>query len=124
MSYNSLLAHRCTIQRPTYGAVDGHGVPTKTWATLATNVHCRYEWQGKSENTNDKMAVMGSWKLYLPKAQDIREDDRITNIVDTFGTAVDAGPFDVTQINSYTSYHKHHHKSCSLRHAEEGGTSW
>lgn len=124
MSYFSLLAHRCTIQRPTYGAIDSHGVPTKVWAVLASGIHCRFEWQGKQEDLVDKMSAMGTWKLYVPKAQDLLEDDRVVSITDKLGVLIDAGPFDVAQVNSFTAYSKHHHKSCTLKRAEKGGTAW
>jgi len=124
LSYFSLLPHRCVTQRPVYGAVDSHGVPVKTFATLATGVHCRFEWQGKQENNVTVMDAVGTWKLFLPKAQDLLEDDRVVSITDKAGASIDAGPFDVAQVNSFTAYSKHHHKSCTLKRAEKGGTAW
>ena len=126
MSFATLLIHRCTIARKTYGAKDAHGQETEAWADIATDVHCRLAWQSELYMTQEwydgKVVTVPRYVLYLPKSQSIVPRDRVTNITHKNGTLMDAGPFDVLEANTRSDKHGPHHVECLVRRVIEAGT--
>lgn len=77
MSFEGLLIHRLAVERPTSGAPDEYGQPSRTYATLAT-FRGRIEPKSAREvaQLNQAGAVVSDHTLYA-RPRDLRESDRI-----------------------------------------------
>ena len=97
VSYDSLLIHRCTVQRSSSVLDDVLGQPIVTWANHLTNVPCRYypkEAAKAIEQETVHLTDVPSYYVLHTRRRDISEADRITNIT-AGGNVLDAGPFDI-----------------------------
>jgi len=122
MSYNSLLIHRCTVRRYTETGTDSHGQPVVTWDDLATGVRCRLNWHDQTERFSIPVASVRRYKLFVPRAQDVRHEDRIYNITYSNGTVFEPGPFNVAEVKDFSDRHNRHHLELSLERVGEAGT--
>lgn len=80
------LLDRCSVQRPTRVS-DGGGGRTVTWATVATNVACRFGSvvDPQPGETAETIYSADTAVVMLPLAEEggpvVHEQDRITNLV-------------------------------------------
>ena len=79
MSFAALLDSKITIKRPTRVVDDIGGEGSTTYATLYSNVPCRFETLAKKLEiiAYDKTAVYPDYYIYLEYRSGIRETDRI-----------------------------------------------
>lgn len=97
MSYDSLLIHRCTVQRSSVASTNIIGQPEITWANHLTDVHCRYYPMvaGKAgERENVFLTDVVSHYIMHMRRADVEESDQIVDI-SLGGTIIDAGPFNI-----------------------------
>jgi hypothetical protein len=101
--------HTCIIQRGSLSYASFTGEPTRTYSNLGS-FSCRYvEDQERIADEGAGLQMLEEPFLMLPSGTDIQEEDRITNIVFTRGSAsVESGPLTVEELykrNSTTSHH-------------------
>lgn len=99
MAVGAHLAHRCTIQRRPATTPDAYGQRSASFAAVATNVPCRLvqrEIRAPLGSLAEQPVIIVTTVLFGPDA-DVRETDRVTNVVFDDGTT-DAGPFVIRQL--------------------------
>jgi hypothetical protein len=86
--------HRCVVERPVR-ALDGYQNATTAYAPLATDVPCRLviKTQRVPDGALAERPVVTSYLLIIPGDVDVRQGDRIRDVVEQGGALVDAGPF-------------------------------
>lgn len=87
MSIDSHLIHTCTIQRPTTPNRTSHRDAKPVWATQAIRVLCRLviKAQRVADSATGERPIVTNYMLLLPADTDIRQGDRITQIIDERG---------------------------------------
>jgi hypothetical protein len=101
MSVAAHLAHRCTIQRRPTTTPDVYGQRQATYTAVAVDVPCRFierEVRAPLGSLAEQPVIVATTVLF-DAATDIRETDRIVNVVFDDGTQ-DAGPFVVRTLTT------------------------
>ncbi len=84
------LTHRCTVWQPASRTTDAYGQPAPAAFTqTATGVRCRL-------NTEDQDTP----QVLLTATVPVAVDDRITDVQDTRGNTIDAGPFAIIDVDA------------------------
>jgi hypothetical protein len=86
--------HRCTVERPVR-SLDGQRNATTRWASHLAGVACRLvvKTQRVPAGVLAEEPVITTYTLLIPGDVDVRQGDRIVDVVDQAGAVVDAGPF-------------------------------
>jgi head-tail adaptor len=118
------LIHRCTIERAARHT-DAYGADVSQWSVLATNVACRFV--AKAErivaDALTERAVVTSFALMVDARTDVRQGDRIVEIVTSDPVAegdgtnnliIDRGPFRVQEVLTRTGQRAIHHRTLQL----------
>jgi hypothetical protein len=98
VSIDSQLIHRADIQRATTSR-DALNAEVRTWATLASGVRGRLviKAQRVADTAFAERPVITSHRWLTSPGVDVKQGDRIINVVDEEGTT-DAGPFTIREV--------------------------
>lgn len=94
MSLAALCHHRCTVERPVR-TLDGQRTAVTRYVPHLTGVLCRLvvKAQRVPDGVLAERPVVTSYLLLIPGDADVRQGDRIVDVVEQDGTTIDAGPF-------------------------------
>lgn len=101
------LIQKCSTERPT--TTEGvYGQDRNTWVENLSDVRCRLviKEQKKVVDTEHEGAVISTYKLMVLARTDLKQGDRITQVVDDQGTIW--GPFTVEEVLPRRSGRTHH----------------
>lgn len=87
MSIDSHLIHTCTIQRSVTPNRTSHRDAKPQWSNQAIRVLCRLviKAQRVADSATGERPIVTNYLLLLPAETDIRQGDRITQIIDERG---------------------------------------
>lgn len=94
MSLAAHCHHRCAVDRPT-PSLDSYGNDAPTYAQRLAGLACRLvaKQQRVGDGVYAERPVVTTYLLLIPGEADVRQGDRIRDVVDVQGRVVDAGPF-------------------------------
>src|SRR4051812_32055216 len=96
-AFNRLLWHRCTITPITAGADNGYD-PSRVEGTPRTGVPCRYEAQDRLRLTDGSRVTVSVPTIQLALDDPILPEDLVSDIRDSAGVLVLAGPLAVETV--------------------------
>ena len=105
------LAHSCSIDRDSGTAQSATGEIQRSWASVGTNVPCRYASRTDTFANEAAGFITRSTELLMLRSdEDASIEDRVHSIVDGNGNAVGAGTYSISEIlkrrdNAGTVYH-------------------
>lgn len=96
---DSHLIHTCTIQRYLSVGDDSLKAPKRDWRDHLVGVRCRRvtKQQRVADTAFAERPVVATEMLVVPAGTDVRQGDRVTNIVDETG-AVEVGVFRIESV--------------------------
>ena len=93
-----ILDMTCDVSRETPGGLDSHNHPTPgTWAVLSNNIKCHYWEQAENELVGSPNATLTRERVLLPAGADVRNADRIDQVIGYDGAQV-ATNLDVLEV--------------------------
>ena len=122
MGVDSHLIMTCTTQRAST-TKDALNAEVKQWANLATGVRCRLviKAQRPADTAFAERPVVTSHRLLVPAGTNIRQGDRIVNVIDEEGTT-DAGPFTILEVMKRRARAVRHISLLLERTGQDGGS--
>lgn len=116
MSFDSLLIHTCDIGALAQGVADESGTPAETWPLAYTAKECRIMSTPGREIKVGAKVMISNWKMFLPLAVTVDEQDRISNIkMRATGVVMDASTYEILLVQPRSDSGSLHHWELALQ---------